>query len=85
MAHTVHKSSVSSDIVIRPTGVRTSVLTLRSETSGNPLTIQNSALAVVCTIDNIGNITCGTNAVLATAIGYTQSQIDKKKCKRIRN
>ena len=30
----------------------------------------------MCTIDNTGNITCGTNSVLTTATGYTQAQID---------
>ena len=29
-------------------------------------------------IDNTGNITCGSNSVLATATRYTQAQIDSK-------
>ena len=53
-------------------------MTIRSEASGNPLTIQNSSLVSVCTIDTSGNITCGANSVLTTATGYTQAQIDAK-------
>ena len=33
-------------------------------------------LANVCNIDSSGNLTCGTNAVLTTATGSTQSQFD---------
>ena len=64
---TVNKAVVSSGMAIRPTGVRTTALTIRSENSAKPLTIQNSSLVPVCTIYNNGNINCPAIAIQSSS------------------
>ena len=74
----VVKNGVGNGLTIRPTGIKSTALAIRSETTDNALTIQNSAWQTVCSIDNNGNISCGARGVLTTASGYTQSQTDNK-------
>ena len=74
-----------SSIVIRPTYIATSPLTISSEnTSSDPLVIKSSPTSTIFTVDQSGNlalsgsITSASSNVLTTATGYTKSEVDAK-------
>ena len=54
----VNKNGVGNGLTIRPTGVKSTALTIRSENNDDALTIQNSSSVSVCSINNSGYILC---------------------------